>query len=46
MESQPPSITDQCIEWVDLELKDNNLITGAGAFVSSSHNLCFGYMVQ
>lgn len=34
------------IEWVDLELRNNNLITGTGAFVSSSHNLCFGYMVQ
>lgn len=44
--SSSPSITAQCIEWMDLELKDNNLITAAGTFVSSSHNLCFDYMVQ
>lgn len=41
-----PGVTEQRIERVNLELRDNNLMTGAGAFVSSSHNLCFGYMVQ
>lgn len=45
-ESQPLHHRAVYIERVDLELRDSNLITGAGAFVSSSHHLCFGYMVQ
>ena len=43
--SLSPDITEQCIERVDLELRDNNLITGTGDFVSISHDLCLGNMV-
>lgn len=43
-ESQPRHYR-AAIERVDLELRDNNLITGTGDFVSSSHDSCLGYMV-
>ena len=46
MQSPNSSITEQGIERVDLELRDSNLITGARASVSSSHDLCLGYIVQ
>lgn len=39
-------ITEQYIETVASGLRDNNFITGEGAFVSSSHHLCFSYVVQ
>ena len=45
MQSLSPGVTEQHIERVDLELRDNNLIIGTGDFVSSSHDLCLGYMV-
>lgn len=39
-------ITEQCIETVASGLRDNNFVTGEGAFVSSPHHLCFSYVVQ